>query len=156
MNVVTLPIEPAAAKIAAALHRQAGLLESWDAQSFAALLASPGIEGRFALAGTTNEPVGLVLWRVAADEAEILTICVSPERRRLGIGRILLEAALAAIQAHGAVRIFLEVAIDNVPAEALYREFGFRREGFRTAYYRTASGGTIDAAILMRGVFKSP
>jgi ribosomal-protein-alanine N-acetyltransferase len=134
---------------AAALHQTAGLPESWDAESFAALLVAPGIEGRIACAPETGEPVGLVLWRMAADESEILTICVLPEQRRRGAGQALLESAIDALRSRNVARIFLEVAVDNLPAAALYRRLGFRPQGRRPRYYRTASGA-VDAIILMK------
>jgi ribosomal-protein-alanine N-acetyltransferase len=133
--------------VAAALHGQAGLHESWDEKAFAELIAMPGADGRLAL--DNAEPVGLVLWRIAADEAEILTICTAPGRRRSGIGRFMMEIAMAAIAADGGRRILLEVAIDNEPAIALYHAAGFTGQGIRRGYYRGASG-PLDALILAR------
>lgn len=149
MTLEALPIVPAAAEAAAALHGTAGLPEIWDAKSFAELLATPGIEGRFARAPGTDDIVGLVLWRIAADEAEILTICVLPAARRLGTGRFLLESAIAAVRSRNVARLFLEVAVDNLPATALYQALGFRPAGRRPGYYRTPAGA-IDAAILVK------
>ena len=37
---------------------------------------------------------GMILGRVAADEAEILTLAVAPAQRRRGIGSALLRAAM--------------------------------------------------------------
>jgi ribosomal-protein-alanine N-acetyltransferase len=153
MKLVTLPMTAATAEVAAALHGTAGLPESWDAKAFCDLLAISGTEGCFALdAGVTGaetgDPVGLALWRVVLDEAELLTICVPPDRRRRGAGRFLLEAALGRAAARGARRMFLEVAVDNAPATALYRAFGFGPHGRRRGYYRTESG-PVDAEILM-------
>ena len=149
MTFAIVPIDATAAPVAAALHEAGGLTESWDAKSFVSLLSVPGTEGRFALAEATADPVGLVLWRIAADEAEILTISVLPAWRRKGAGRILLESAIAAIRSRGATRIFLEVAVDNAPAERLYRDFGFETAGRRLSYYRTPTG-MVDAAILVK------
>jgi ribosomal-protein-alanine N-acetyltransferase len=135
--------------VAAALHAVSGLHEHWDAATFAELIAMPGTAGRLALDG--DMPVGLVLWRVAADEAEILTICTAPDRRRQGAGRFLLEAAIAAISATGGRRLLLEVAVDNGPAIALYGALGFTEAGRRRGYYRNAQGA-VDALILAREI----
>jgi ribosomal-protein-alanine N-acetyltransferase len=143
------PLTAAMCAVAAALHETSGLHEHWDARAFAELIAMPGTEGRLTLDG--NLPIGLALWRVAADEAEILTICTAPDRRRQGAGRFLLEAVIAAISAAGAKRLLLEVAIDNGPAIALYQAFGFVEAGRRHGYYRTAQG-PIDALILAREI----
>jgi len=145
MTLKTHALTPALAEVAAALHATSGLHETWDADAFADLLSMPGAAGCFAMMG--EEPVGLVLWRIAADEAEILTICTAPDQRRQGAGRHLLTAAIAAVSAANATRLFLEVAVDNDPAIGLYRAFGFTDEGRRPGYYRTEAG-PIDALIL--------
>jgi ribosomal-protein-alanine N-acetyltransferase len=137
------------AEVAAALHAAVGFHEPWDARSFAELLGIEGTAGHLAMAG--DEPVGLILWRVAADEAEILTVCTLPKRRRAGAGRMLMEAAITAVAAAGARRLLLEVAVDNTAAIGLYREFHFTDAGRRRGYYRT-HGGPVDALILSKDV----
>jgi ribosomal-protein-alanine N-acetyltransferase len=136
-------------EVAAALHEASGFHESWNAHAFADLLAMPGTTGMLALAG--DEPAGLVLWRVAADEAEILTICTLPDRRRDGIAQHLLDAAISAMAAAGAQRLLLEVAIDNRAAIALYRAFRLVELGRRRSYYRGPQG-VVDALILGRDI----
>jgi ribosomal-protein-alanine N-acetyltransferase len=143
------PLDIAMAEVAAALHGAAGFHEPWSARAFADLITMPGTAGCLALAD--EEPIGLALWRIAADEAEILTICTLPERRRVGAGRRLLAAAVDAVAAAGGRRLFLEVAVDNTAAIGLYRAFGFGEEGRRKGYYR-GSNGTLDALILGRDV----
>ncbi|MDE2333688.1 MAG: GNAT family N-acetyltransferase [Rhodospirillales bacterium] len=91
-----------------------------------------GLPGAFALIDPRG---GFVLARVAADEAEILTIAVLPQARRTGLGGILLAAALAEARARGAVAMFLEVAEANQAARALYAGAGFREVGTRPNYY---------------------
>lgn len=46
---------------------------------------------------------------------------VDADMRRLGIGRLLLEASAAAARGAGATRIVLETARENLAARALYR-----------------------------------
>ncbi len=54
--------------------------EYWDAHIIAGQLSQPGIFGLI-------DPVGgMLLARLAADEAEILTLAVVPERRQQGLG----------------------------------------------------------------------
>jgi tRNA threonylcarbamoyladenosine biosynthesis protein TsaB len=142
-----VPLTPAMGEVAAALHATSGLPESWSADAFGELLAVPGTEGCIATDGNTDEPIGFALWRVAAEEAELLTIAVSPKRRRQGIGRFLLNQLLATAASKGARRMVLEVAVDNHPAKALYRALGFAPCGRRPGYYRTRSGA-VDAEIL--------
>jgi ribosomal-protein-alanine N-acetyltransferase len=149
MTLELQPLDLTMAEVAAALHKTAGFHEPWTARAFADLLTMPGTAG--SVVSANAEPIGLVLWRVAADEAEILTIGVLPDRRRTGAGRHLLDAATGAASAAGARRLFLEVAVDNAAAIGLYRASGFADQGRRTGYYR-GPNGTVDALILGRDI----
>ena len=121
----------------------------WDEPTLARLLAMPGT---FALAvadaGEGTPLSGFVLVRIAAADAEILTLAVAPPRRGQGRGRRLVEAAAAMALAGGATALFLEVAEDNEPALALYRHLGFREVGARPGYY--ARGETRVAARVLK------
>lgn len=122
---------------------------AWNAGAFAELLSLPGCFALVAAAGDAEAPMGLILVRVAADEAEILTIGVLPGSRRSGIARHLVDAALDRTRAAGAVKLFLEVAATNGPARALYAALGFAEIGRRRGYYRLA-GRVVDAIIMVR------
>jgi ribosomal-protein-alanine N-acetyltransferase len=111
----------------------------------AGLLASPGVAGLFLEAG--GEAEGFALCRMAADEAELLTIAVRSDRRRRGTGRALLAAVIARARHGGAANLFLEVAADNAPARSLYAQAGFVQVGRRAGYYRRANG-LADALVL--------
>jgi ribosomal-protein-alanine N-acetyltransferase len=119
---------------------------AWTRQDMAELLASPGVAGWVAQSG---EPaIGLALCRVAADEAELLTIAVLPGQRRRGAGHALLEAAIVHASAAGARSLFLEVAADNTAALALYDQAAFQSVGRRKAYYRRGEGPAVDAVVM--------
>jgi len=120
--------------------------EAWDAQSMAAMLSASGGLGLIALDG--GEPVGCILCRIAADEAEVITIAVLPAARRRGAGAALLTAAEAAARRRGAAAMFLEVAADNAAGLALYGGRGYRDVGRRRGYYRRRE--TKVDAILMK------
>jgi [ribosomal protein S18]-alanine N-acetyltransferase len=147
---VTNPIlraTPAHAMAMAAIHGAAfppG--QRWGAQAMALELALPGV---FALVDPRG---GMILARVAADEAEILTLAVMPEARRHGVARALLEQAAAVAAEEGAVALFLEVALRNVPARALYTAAGFAEVGQRRRYY--ADGD--DAMVMRRPLTPAP
>lgn len=112
----------------AALHASA-FDDPWDGSAIAALLATPGT---FAC----THADGFVLVRAVADEAEILTLAVKPAARGHGLGRALMQAAMAKALAMGAASLFLEVGIDNVAALALYAGLGFAKVGDRKGYYQ--------------------
>ena len=114
--------------------------EAWGADAMALMLEMPGAFGLWQPGG------GLVLARVVAGEAEILTLAVTPARRRQGLGAALLAGAMQAAALRGATGMFLEVAAGNAGALALYRGFGFAQVGHRRRYY---PDGT-DALVLWR------
>jgi RimJ/RimL family protein N-acetyltransferase len=76
-----------------------------------------------------------------------LGLMVAATHRRLGIGRALLEQAVAWAEASGVLKLELHVFPWNEPAIRLYEEFGFEREGLRKGHYRR--GGELVDAILM-------
>ena len=76
-----------------------------------------------------------VVWRVVADEAEIITIGVHPDARRGGIADAMLTLVESDVKKRGGKKIFLEVAENNVPARALYEHNGYVQVGVRPKYY---------------------
>jgi ribosomal-protein-alanine N-acetyltransferase len=125
----------------------------WPPEAFVELLASPGV---FALAAVDAAPVGLILMRAIAGEAEILTLAVEPSHRRQGVARALLHAGLAQAIAAGAVEAFLEVAANNPGALQLYRQAGFEAAGQRSGYYHRPGAEAVDALVLRRTLNGGP
>ncbi len=87
--------------------------------------------------------------RLAADEAEILTIVVDPTFRGHRIGHRLLEAHFETLARRKAKIVFLEVDESNGPARNLYNRQGFMVVGRREAYYRNRDSSAT-AALVMR------
>ncbi len=148
------PLGGADPALLAALHAESFPDAPWSARAFGELLALPGTAGLLAAQAPADAgtPLGFLLWRVAADEAEVLTLCVRPTARRRGVARHLLRTAREPMRAAGARRLFLEVAEDNAPARALYRAMGFREIGRRPAYYQRWKAARIDALLLVAGL----
>jgi len=94
---------------------------------------------------------GYALMSMAAGEAQILNICVSPLRRRLGLARQLLEHLLLLARAAQMERMYLEVRPSNTAALKLYAAYGFELVGRRRRYYRSADGNE-DALVLARDI----
>jgi ribosomal-protein-alanine N-acetyltransferase len=142
MNLIWATPEDAAAMAQA----HAGAFDpSWREDEFEDLLDGEGIYGFVA---KDEAPLGVILCRVAADEMEVLTIGVRPEARRKGVARALMEAGLAAAKQAGAGACFLEVAVDNPAAIALYERLGFSRAGLRKGYYDRGEAGLMDAVVM--------
>ena len=114
----------------------------WDAAAFSDLLTQTGVIA-------CAETEGFILIRVVADEAEILTLAVRPAARRRGMAARLTARAVAAAEAEGATRLFLEVAEDNAAARALYASLGFQAAGRRRGYYDRKDGPAADALMLL-------
>jgi ribosomal-protein-alanine N-acetyltransferase len=138
------------AEILAALHDSCFDV-SWSIQEFQDLLTSPGIFVLIVQQGT-SEPCGLVVFRAASDECEILTIGVLPGWRRHKIAASLLDRIIVQMRDIGVSRVFLEVAKDNEAALKLYQGQGFQEVGRRRKYYKMADG-RIDALILAKTIF---
>lgn len=123
----------------AAIHAAAfPACEAWGEDAIALQLAMPGVFGLLHPRG------GMILARVTADEAEVLTLAVTPDVRRQGVAGALLAGAMAAAREQAARTMVLEVAVGNTAARALYERAGFVEAGRRPRYY--ADGG--DALIL--------
>jgi ribosomal-protein-alanine N-acetyltransferase len=118
----------------------------WTRQDVAELLAAPGVAGL--LIEDEDGDVGFAVWRLAADESELLTLAVSPARQRRGAGRTLLAAVIERARLASARTLFLEVGIDNLPARALYEAAGFASIATRSAYYQRRHGPPADALVM--------
>lgn len=85
-------------------------------------------------------PKGFVLARIAADEAEILTIAVAKDARGLGIGKALMRAIMSDLYADRISHLFLEVDENNEAAVGLYQGLQFKEVGERKSYYSPNKG----------------
>ena len=167
--VAVRPAGPFDLTVLAELHA-ACFDERWDAAALASLLAMPGALAFLASGSLPSgplpsgplpsdsggelmgeQPLGFVLLRAIAGEAEIISIAVRPEARRAGIGHRLMDAALAAAAAGGAARLFLEVAADNWQALGLYLSYDFTEVGRRPNYYQR-NGSGITALVLSKPI----
>jgi ribosomal-protein-alanine N-acetyltransferase len=124
----------------AAIHATA-FDRPWDETAMREMLTGSGAFG-------LKADGGLILCRVLAQEMEVLTLAVAPDRRRQGLAKTLLAAAIEAARQSGARAAFLEVADDNAPAAALYASQGFRRAGLRRGYYNRGAHGRVDALVM--------
>jgi tRNA threonylcarbamoyl adenosine modification protein YeaZ/ribosomal-protein-alanine acetyltransferase len=129
--------------VMADIHAQS-FAKGWTQADLTSMLAVPGAGALVVeLAGTLY---GFVQYQWVEGEAEINTICVSPNYRRQHFGRDLLDALLTHLTLGKTSKVFLEVAANNAAALGLYETYGFGRSGTRKAYY---ADGT-DAIAMVR------
>lgn len=131
----------------AAIHARA-FARGWGADEFERLLADRAVRAHVATPGPRRAPVAFILSHVVVPEAEVLTVAVVTDRRRQGIGRVLVGFHLARLAAEGVTTSFLEVEAGNAAARTLYTRLGYHEVGRRRGYY--AGGGD---ALLMRRDF---
>jgi ribosomal protein S18 acetylase RimI-like enzyme len=95
-------------------------------------------------------PVGMIVYRIAGGQADILTLAVRPSWRRHGIADALLNEAMRHCEKLGAASLFLDVEDGNQAAIALYERRGFTHLRRRKLYYRQKDGSYTDALVMTR------
>ncbi len=126
-------LEPPHADEMAALHERA-ISPAWPTQDMIEHCRRDFCIG-------TGEPLtAFAIFRLGADQAEILTVVTDPEHRQKGLARQILYQTEPRLAGVGIEIIFLEVAEDNNPAIALYHSLGYEPFGRRPAYYRRPEG----------------
>lgn len=102
-------------------------------------------KGLFLIAEQDGEAVGYVGCQTVLDEGYITNVAVSPDCRRQGIGRTLIEELKKRAAQSGLSFITLEARASNAPAIALYEGAGFRQVGVRRNFY---TAPTEDAVLM--------
>ena len=98
------------------------------------------------LVGSINNKVVAYIgaWFVL-DEAHITNVAVKSDFRRQKIAKQLITAFIVLAKKHQITSITLEVRASNIPAQSLYQQFGFEKQGLRKRYY---ADNNEDAIIL--------
>jgi ribosomal-protein-alanine N-acetyltransferase len=123
----------------AALHT-ASFQRGWGEDEVYRLLIEKTVVAHRAMSTTM---IGFILSRMAAGEAEILSIAIAPRQRGRGFARPLLDLHLRRLAGLGTRAVFLEVDDSNAPARALYRRAGFRDVGRRQSYYQSGASALV-------------
>jgi [ribosomal protein S18]-alanine N-acetyltransferase len=113
----------------------------WGEDEVYRLLIEKNVVTHRAMSGTTM--TGFILSRMAAGEAEILSIAIARRQRGRGFARPLLDLHLRRLAGLGTRAVFLEVDESNAPARALYRRAGFRDVGRRRSYYQSGASALV-------------
>ena len=130
----------------AALHG-ASFRRGWSEDEFERLLLDRSVLAHRATLG--HQPVGFIISRIAAGEAEILSVAVARSHQGRGLARRLLDLHMRRLAGLGVRTIFLEVDDDNLPARRLYARNAFRQVGRRDGYY-PRPGSAAGAALVLR------
>jgi ribosomal-protein-alanine N-acetyltransferase len=140
---VFLDARPSDASAISAIHGLS-FQRGWGEDEVHRLLVEKNVVAHRALSG--RKLIGFILSRLAAGEAEILSIAVAPAWRGRRLSRQLLDLHLRALAGRGTRAVFLEVDEHNAAAVRLYRRAGFRDVGQRSSYYQ----GGANALVLRR------
>lgn len=143
-------VEPATLRDAPALARLHGASfhRGWGEGEFETMLSERNTLVHRLRTGSTI--VGFSVSRLAADEAEILSIAVAESHRGRGLSKPFLLTHLGHLAGRGVRTVFLEVEENNQPARKLYDRAGFVVAGRRERYYREAGGQELNALVMRR------
>jgi ribosomal-protein-alanine N-acetyltransferase len=138
---------PGDAGAIAALHA-ASFRRGWSEQEVEQLLLDRQVVAHRAQSG--GMLAGFILSRMAAGEAEILSVAVASRWRGRGVARRLVDLHLRRLAGLAVGTVFLEVEEENEPALRLYAGAGFHRVARRLGYYPRGEGAAAAALVLRR------
>jgi ribosomal-protein-alanine N-acetyltransferase len=143
-------VEPASLRDAPALARihGASFHRGWGESEFESMLTERNTLAHRLRMG--RKIVGFSVSRMAADEAEILSIALAESHRGRGLSHNLLLTHLGHLAGRGVRTVFLEVEENNPPARRLYERAGFAVIGRRERYYRQDGGEPLNALLMRR------
>lgn len=119
----------------------------WNSAAFTDFFS---VSGTYALLAEGRQTMGMAVYRVQFEQADILTLAVLPDFRRSGVALTLLEEAIRQAASKGCQKMFLDVEDGNVAAIALYEGFGFVHTARRKLYYRQKNGSFTDALVMTK------
>lgn len=123
---------------------------TWDFWPYSAIMESiRSYTAKILVAeDSQNEWVGLIIFGLQGDSAEIFNIYVPEKKRKHGIATALLAELTHYLGQEGCHLLFLEVRPSNTPAIAVYRRCGFVEVGRRRGYYQDGE----DALMMKRSL----
>lgn len=107
-------------------------------------------KGIFLVAERDGQAVGYVGCQTVLDEGYITNVAVSPDCRRQGIGRALIEELAQRARAQGLSFVTLEARASNASAIALYEGAGFDRVGMRKNFYTAPSEDAVLMTLFLK------
>jgi len=90
-----------------------------------------------------NLVIGICVFHVVLDEAQINFFVVNQKYRKKGYGSYLMSYLIKECEKFNIKKIFLEVSSTNITAEKFYSRFGFLTVGIRRNYYKDGSDALL-------------
>ncbi|MDY6084363.1 MAG: ribosomal protein S18-alanine N-acetyltransferase [Dialister sp.] len=130
-----ISIRRAAREDASAIYRisEASFTDSWREETILEDLLKD--HSLYLVCLREDRIVGYACYWFVLDEAQLVNVAVLPENRKQGLAKKLLEEGLAEARKRHMKTMFLEVRAGNLPAQALYRKYGFSVITLRKAVY---------------------
>jgi len=91
----------------------------------------------------TNLIIGICVFQVVVDQAQINYFVVNKKFRRKGFGSYLMSYLIKKCKKLNLKKILLEVSQGNVTAERFYSRFDFSTVGIRKNYYKDGSNALL-------------
>ena len=91
----------------------------------------------------SNLVIGICVFHVVLDEAQINFFVVNQKYRGKGYGTYLMSYLIKECEKSNISRIFLEVSNTNITAEKFYSSFDFFTVGIRRNYYKDGSDALL-------------
>jgi len=119
----------------------------WELQLFMGELKLPF--AHFYVLEEHKKIIGYCGFWLGEQEAHIVTLAICQEKRRKGLGSMLVTRMLEQAKPLGATRAVLEVRVSNDPAIRLYEKCGFSRGAIHRKYY---GDNDEDALTMLRDI----
>jgi len=91
----------------------------------------------------SNHVIGICVFHVVLDEAQINFFAVNQNYRKKGFGTCLMNYLIKECEKLNINKLFLEVSHKNVIAERFYSRFDFSTVGIRKNYYKDGSNALL-------------
>tara|TARA_B100000161_G_scaffold249460_1_gene207047 strand:- start:138 stop:584 length:447 start_codon:yes stop_codon:yes gene_type:complete len=118
-----------------------GTISLWSKKQWADEFKKEGIRV-FGLL-LSNLVIGICVYHVILDEAQINFFVVNKNYRKKGYGSYLMSYLIKQCEKLNINKLFLEVSHDNFAAEKFYSRFDFSTVGIRRKYYKDGSDALL-------------
>ena len=130
------------------IELDANSLQLWSKKQWISELDKNGVKviGLF----LSSKIIGLTVFQVIIDEAQMHYFSIDPAFRRNGYGSYLMRYVVQICDELGLKKILLEVSDANTSAQQFYFNFGFFTVGKRKSYYKDRSSALLKEKKLIK------